>query len=363
MKALIRYEFKILRWMLIYFILGFGYMAYTYENILADRYKLLILEPITSSTYMINIGIAYLRGINNGIICIGLIGILLMIYLQVKDSKSIEVGRFLKVLPIKGKTYYRVKVIGGVLTFTIPYLISCLCLIGTKGKYSEIFNDFYSLHPRYEEFVHAESMGMFLQVLFTTYLILLFSYLFLMSMQYIISHAVSALIIGILVGGVPAYLGVTITGICNEIIPANYEDFVKYLLPWSYTSDLINFSKGYANVGSFRDARLFKIPYIEIEWLFLLGLCILFWIIGSQLSRYHKVENADQLISSALMKKIFVVGVVVCSACLPLFAQIIGIDLMIRNMWVMSAAMLVTATIGLLVSKKIAYYGDKGGRS
>ena len=363
MKALVRYEFKTLRWMLIYFILGFGYMAYAYNDILADQYKWTFLQPITSSTYVSNIGIEYLLGINTGIIYIGLIGILLMIYLQVKDSKSVEVGRFLKALPISGKTYYKVKAIGGVLTFTIPYLISCLWLISVKSRYSEILNDFYSLHPRYEEFIQVESVGMFLQVLFTTYLILLFSYLFFMCMQYIISHPVSALIIGVLVGGVPAYLGGTLVGIYNEIGYGYYENILEYLLPWSYTSNLMNLRMSYREVGSFRNASLFEISSIEIKWVILLGLCILFGMVGLQLSRYHKVEGADQLIPSPIMKKVFVGGVVVCSACLPIFAQMIGIDLMIRNMWVMSVAMLTTAIIGLLISKKIAYYGDKGGRS
>lgn len=363
MKALIRYEFKILRWMLIYFILGFGYMAYTYGSILDDQYKWLILSPITSSTYVSNIGTQYLLSINKGMIYIGLIGIFLMIYLQVKDSKSIEVGRFLKALPISGKTYYKVKAVGGVLSITIPYLISCLWLISVKGRYSEIFNDFYSLHPSYEDFIRVESVGMFLQVLFTTYLILLFSYLFLMCMQYIISHPVSALVIGALVGGTPAYLGSILVGLYNEMGYGYYENPLEYLLPWAYTSNLMNLRMSYREVGSFRNASLFEIPSIEVKWAILLGLCILFWIVGLQLSCNYKVEGADQLIPSSIMKKVFIGGVVVCSACLPPFAQMIGINLRIRNMWIMSIAMLITAIIGLLVSKKIAYYGDKGGRS
>ena len=138
-------------------------------------------------------------------------GILLLVYLQFKKDKSIEIGRFIKALPYTNGERAFVKIGMGLMSFTIPFLIYTVIVFGIRAYYTDLFGEIFRVTAYEEIGIYLNRISVYVGVLSVTYIRLLMIYLILITGEYLISHNIGSLVITVLSAMAPAYLWTSIT--------------------------------------------------------------------------------------------------------------------------------------------------------
>ena len=143
--------------------------------------------------------------------------------------------------------------------------------------------------------------------------------------------------------------------------------FTSYIQPWIYPTDVKHNSFVYDM--DYPDAIVdnFNINYIYYEGIMLkigitLAIAITSIIVGYILSNKSRVEDSDAFISFKWARRVFVVGVTLCSALL--IGDIIQLVLMRFNtigLIPLQIVMIVGGAIGFIVSKKLVSVKAKQG--
>ncbi len=367
-KALVKHETRNMKWMLLYFILvAIGGVMF-FNTVLNGQYASFLSGMLINSESVILSAVNQLA--NMIALPIGL-GILLMIFLQFKDSKSVEVGNFLKALPISNREYFVTKLIGGIVALTIPTLILIIGVIFIRNGNMNWINDVNSASIVVDFIVKSGSIINITTILILCYLVSISTYTFLFMIQYIITNITSGLVIGSLVWLSPLFLigsiGVIYGRVIEKIIPSDgvliktAEKAYEYIQPWFYPSSM----KYQDGLGEMYQGVGMNIQFVYYEGLILkIGITLLISIlsitVGYVLSKKSKVEDSDEFIIFKWARVVFVIGVTVCSALLlTVIPQIfIGVYGSISFI-VLQIIMLVGAILGFVVSKRLIRVRNK----
>lgn len=352
-KALIKHEIKTLKWILLYFFLAVGIYAGMITNRLHNFYISYLEQGIGRENIISCHFMSVFQGEYGLFVILCGIGIILLINTQFKEIKNNEVGRFLKGLPVSGKKVYVVKTLCGMFTYTVPFVILGGYLMMIRASNYTWLQPLLEVTSFSSLFELVNGWEYLLVQLLMYYLIISFAYYFLVIMQYLIMSTKAGIAIGLLISFVPVYLELII-----ERRRVGWIDQTVYL-PWLYgmSGRQYGFSSGnqYISIGIIQNMGL-KIGYLCV-------LTVVCAILGYRLSQRFRVEQMDLMMPLKISRIIFILGVTLCSALLPIFIK----ENMMRysrntNYWLILLAMAVLGLVGFVVSRKIATLGMKEGR-
>lgn len=370
-KALVKHETRNMKWMLLYFLIVAVGGITTFNFSLKAEYMAILRNGIAPDTPLILSGIT---SAFKSVVVSSAVGIMLLIYLQFKDSKSVEVGNFLKALPISNKEYFVTKFLGGLISLTIPTLILMAGVLAIRSNNMIWVSDIHSISIFPEIIEKADSIINIASVLTMSYLVAIATYSFLFMIQYVVMNISAGILIGGLVWFSPTFIAISVVMLYEQFIGNNlaldkkiveFSRIIRnYIEPWSYP----------VNVGSFYlfDGTRYNPIFDEIntnimyyDGLFLkiiisLIVAIASIIAGYALSKKSKVEDSDTLIAFRWARKVFIAGVTVCSAFLLAMTSTIFTG---RNNSMgflkLHAILLIGGIIGFLISKKITAVKNK----
>lgn len=369
-KVLIRHEWKSLKWLFIYFSLVFIGLIYIMNHEMTYIYKEFLREG-TSRWMLSNSFTEFLGRTYPTWMSMIILGVALMVYIQFREVKNIGVGYFLKALPIGDKKVYLIKVGCGMLTYTIPFIFAVLALIYVRGEYLVWMEDAIWMNTAGSILEILEGPKYLFYSFALYYSIIALTYLFLVMMQYLITHPVVSVIISVISAGVPLLLFHFINEVyiiylavadhMEQNMIQGFRSIGDYVLPWLHGGVQRSDSLATNPFLSGQEDIYFRyIEHIEVKFIttFILGL-ICFGI-GYQLSHLLRVENAGQFIPLKGIRTAFVLGVTLCSgaavglSCIYMsgYQRPIGFI----NLHIL---MLVGALIGYGISRKLASIGIK----
>ena len=373
-KALVKHETRNMKAMMLYFLLiAIGGILY-FNSTMNSNYIDTLTRGMRQDVSLVLDSVRYLA--NDITIPLG-IGILLMIYLQFKDSKSVEVGNFLKSLPINNREYYTTKLIGGLISLTVPMLVLVAGILLVRSNNMFWISDIYATSLFPEILAKGDSIINIISIFTMVYMVAISTYTFLFTVQYIVMNISAGLVLGSLFWMSPMFIIGSITMLYSEVIEKIHpmiekrlkisNIFTSYIQPWIYPTDVKHNSFVYDM--DYPDAIVdnFNINYIYYEGIMLkigitLAIAITSIIVGYILSNKSRVEDSDAFISFKWARRVFVVGVTLCSALL--IGDIIQLVLMRFNtigLIPLQIVMIVGGAIGFIVSKKLVSVKAKQG--
>lgn len=374
-KALIKHETRNMKWMSFYFLLISISGVLLFNASLNAKYMEILSGDLVSDESVIILAISTV--LNSIMVAIG-IGILLMIYLQFKDSKSIEVGNFLKVLPISNKEYYITKLVGGLIALTIPTIILIVGVLIIRSNNMIWISDIHSISFFPELIIKSDSVVNLTSILIMSYLVAVSTYVFLFMMQYILTNIVSGLIIGMfvwlspifLLGSLSAIYGGFFTRVSgfNVSLIKWQEVLLNYIQPWIYPSHLSSFNTGesFEYNPILDNIQFMYYKGIPFKIIIMLIITVVSIAIGYVLSKKSRVEDSDAFISFKWAKRLFVIGVTTCSAFLladigQMFFSGFGSFGSFNSLSfiMISLIMLIGGIIGFIISRKIITVNNK----
>lgn len=369
-KALVKHETRNMKWMMLYFLLVALGGVLIFNTNLDSIYIDILKRGITPDTSIITENIRLT--LSTIMMPMGL-GILLMIYLQFKDTKSVEVGNFLKALPINNREYYITKFVGGLISLTIPTIILIAGILIIRNANMIWISDIHGVSIFPELVIKADSVVNSVAIFIMAYLVALSTYAFLFMIQYIVMNITAGLVIGLLVWLTPSFLLISASWLYGHLIDKSFKIFgtaievvenliIEYILPWTYAFGL----NTYNTFDSFEYDPIFDnihLLYYEglVTKIFItLAITIIGGLIGYVLSKKSRVEDNDTLINFKWARRVFVVGVTICSAFL--LADIAKMFIGRYNdstMVIINLMLVAGAAIGFIVSRKITMVKSK----
>lgn len=371
-KALVKHETRNMKWMLLYFLTVVIGGLLSFNSNLNGGY----INFLTNSISPDNTGVLYsLRTLLSDIIVVVGVGILIMIYLQFKDSKSVEVGNFLKALPISNREYYFTKFMGGLISLTIPTMILIAGILAIRSSHMQWISDIHLLSAFPELVMKSDSMINITAVLIMSYLVAVSTYAFLFIVQYIVMNITAGLLIGSLIWLSPVYIigsiGVIysktieklfIVNSSREVLFKLEESVFNYIQPWTYPVNISNLSTlnkvDYNPMFDYGQFLYFE--GVGIKIIITLAITVGSIALGYLLSNKSKVEDNDALISFKWARYLFVVGVTICSSLL-----LADIAIILFGMYdsigylVLHITMLIGGVLGYIISRKMTRIKNK----
>lgn len=315
-KALVRHEMRNIWPVLIYFIgcmvVGLWGMAAnlkdTYINYLGGGYRegweIYFAQPLQ------NMG-------EQGIVFLGA-GVLLLLYLQFKDNKSLQVSSFMKSLPYTNKEVYKVKLSCGFLTITVPFILGSLGVLGIRSHMNGFLVYIEQIAAIGSEFKELNNLGYILLYLLLFYGIILFLYLFGFWMEYLVNNNVASLVIsGLSLGAVP-FIVASYGGYVQYFISMKrntsrlFEAMIKAVCPVTY---LISENKYYQiyNAVENRNSGVYVTisDFMGIKLMILAVLIVILLMAIVICNKNYKAENQEAFMSTIWAERVLKVGVVI----------------------------------------------------
>ena len=363
-KALVKHETRNMKWMLLYFLTIVIGGVLSFNSDLKGEYINFLTTGLSPDRSII---LHSLRGLLSFIIVPIGFGILLMIYLQFKDSKSVEVGNFLKSLPVSNKEYYLTKFMGGFISLTIPLAILIVGVLAIRSSNMSWISDIQNISVFPDLVEKSNSIINTVSILTMSYLVAISTYAFLFMVQYIVMNIIAGLVIGSLIWASPTFIIMSLGMIYNQAIRSLFspsgdtlfkieETVFNYIQPWTYPVNVpnieIQYSTGIDTMFDYGQIIYFK--GLGAKILITLSIALLSIALGYILSKKSRVEDSDTLISFKWARRLFVIGVTVCSSLL--LADISTVFLGFHDsigFIMLHIIMIIGAIIGFIVSRRM----------
>ena len=371
-KALVKHETRNMKWMLLYFLLVSIGGILVFSSNLTGEYMEILRNGMTPDRA---VNISAVRSVLDTMIAPMGIGVLLMIYLQFKDSKSVEVGNFLKALPISNKEYYITKFIGGLVSITLPVLILIVGVLAIRTSNMSWVSDIQAISVFPELMMKADSAINITAILLMGYMVVISTYAFLFMMQYIVMNITAGLVIGCLVWLSPGFILLSIAQLYGQYMGKGLlflrhsetrlnlvEMVFNYIEPWAYPLATISVQGPLnGNINYLLD-KVYLMYYdgLLVKILIPLVIAIVSAFVGYILSKKSRVEDSDTLISFKWARRTFIAGVTICSALLlGIMSQLFFGLFNQMNFIVLQIIILIGGLIGFFLSRKITMVRTK----
>ncbi|MHC1749219.1 MAG: hypothetical protein AB9856_13025 [Cellulosilyticaceae bacterium] len=375
-KALIKHELRGVKYIFLYFltasIIVLGTIAFEMKAMYIQFLRRGIQFDQTKNIFL---NTFYRHG--RVFLAFMLAGIVLLTYFQFKDIKQQKIGRFLKSLPFQKDDFLKVKVSLGILSYTIPTIIFTVGVIVIRYINMVWLKDFYSAAPIEKLLLKAEGIEYIVTTAIIYYLIITVVYLFLLMMQYIVNNRIAAIVIGTLVFHAPAYILISCSGIYRYYVHSEGMRNILFKMQslaehwgiiWFYGNtrryrllDENNTLTDAINNVSYMDRTQYSVVGIEnitLKIVICIGIILLLGIALYFGNKNYKIEYMEQAISFEWARKVFVIGVTICSAFVLPIIKIIFFDYYIQlGFAVVHTLMIIGAVVGYFIARKIAYMG------
>ncbi|WP_054742662.1 hypothetical protein [Cellulosilyticum ruminicola] len=305
-----------------------------------------------------------------------MLGIVLLVYLQFKKDKSIEIGRFIKALPYTNGQRATVKITMGILSITIPFLIYGLLVLAMRSYYTNLFSEVLRVTAFETVSTYLNRISVYLGILGVAYIRLIMIYLILILGEYLLSHNVGSLIITAVSVMAPAYLWLSnIEEIGSRVDLYQYDEEgiahgIGYYLH-EINSWLEDIYMNYMNTrgGGIKISAGESFNYTTTERGSIVGLiyfvvaviCCL--VIVKQVKK-QRIENIDILIPSQFIRGIFIAGYALCSGCLvrDLSKEVLNQVALGYPRIILDVLLVIGLIVGVIIARKVASIGLQNKR-
>lgn len=345
-KAFIKYEFRSLKWMMLYFLIVCSGVLLLFSETMSGKRRSFLEH--SGIWYISNEFTQELNWIAPFLLIGIILGVILLVYVQFRDAKNIEVGRFLKALPMQSSNIYWIRMGCGIITYTIPFILYAIGIIALRVAHSSWLNDMYSISIWQKRLSVVDSIQYIVLMLFINYLIITLVYLMLLLMQYLISNRIFAIVVTAIGMIIPMYF--------NIMINSRYQ--VDYFLMLPVLYGVLGSTTGESLMNG-EGVTLHFISDIGVKiglLLFMIGIAI---VLGWLSSKHFTVEDQSKLIPKRLCRNIFIAVGTICIALLPQF-YVSGFAMVSEvNMVIHLGTIVILGIVGYIIMYKIAMIGCK----
>lgn len=372
MKALIKHELRNIWMILLYFIgtftLGVGCFA---EDLAADY-----------NSYLWN-GYHYDTATNlldtvsrwgQGYMLMMALGLLVLLYVQFKDNKSVSVSCFIKSLPYTNQQIYGVKLGCGILSFTVPFVVAYSIIVGIGQSHRVWLSMIEQISPVGERLVQLNRIDQLLLYGLLIYSVTLMVYLLGFWMQYLVNSNIASLIItSCSLVGIPYFIymlseyllmifryetgGNKVQGLINMLQELG-------ALVW-LPNYMISHTPG---VEIVMDGNMQKSEYIHtlvqmesvgIKILLMLLISLILFLAIVQCNQTYRAENQERFMGYRWAQTGLKVGVTGCAAGLAIpFVGLVGVNQRVEIL-VLHGVIILFGAIGYGIIHRICKIGQK----
>ena len=296
-----------------------------------------------------------------GIVSIIYMGLIItLVFASFRYEKSVEVSRFLKSLPYTQRERCLVKIGVGSGAITIGMLVFLAELIYLRHYSMNLFAEIMEITALGSMATEIFSLEKILGAVALAYVVLMSAYLFMVMVQYMVSHRMAAIIIGILSALAPLFIIEVSMALFDISWASNIGQVARsivYVMASFVSSATVYGNEGvYGYYGhvSYLTGFIYHLAfYVGVMIASLLG--ILYF------AKANRLENSDLLIPNPVVRVIFMVGVSMCgglsiSGLLNIF---FGGVLLMANPLPIVILFGIGVVISFLIAKKIAFIGIK----
>ena len=260
-------------------------------------------------------------------------------------DKDHETGRFLKALPFTMRERVFVKIGLAMISFLINFVILSIGMFFLRAKVYTVYREVFEVTNIEGAVRQIFSVGFIAKSLLFLFLICIGFYLFLVTMQFMMSHNVGSVVSSVFIFFAPLFLLASII----ELIGDRYRGFFSWL---GYV--VVELLRGPIETGFLMvDGEICgRYQYIDgcIEYVGFWSIFIAIMLIAiNRLSRTYSVEKSDIFIGNKVFRGIYMVGVAVCGAFLLADAYILVLN---REVNIICYIILI---VGLVISSVVSY--------
>ncbi|WP_070000719.1 hypothetical protein [Cellulosilyticum sp. I15G10I2] len=285
-------------------------------------------------------------------------GMIILIYFQFKNDKSIDIGRFLKALPYTNMQRCLVKIVAGILSFSIPFIVFSVGLIALRSHAILQFKEAYSVLSYESVIMSINSLENLIYLLVLVQMVYTAVYLFIFMVQYLMNNNIGSLVVSIFSLAAPAFIVIS----AWEIYRFPYYTRIKFERLFLPIYSIIVQRKTFVFESGTMNKHVLFWSYIEdigLKILIAAVIGLLCWGVICQAAKKSKIEDADVLIPHPISRGIFIIGVSVCAAFLVAdISKFLILPLIMDDTTLMTQVMLVIGgVLGFIIAKKIGYIG------
>ncbi len=295
------------------------------------------------------------------------IGILLLLYLQFKDNKSLQISGFIKSLPYTNQEVYRVKLGYGLSIITVPFALMSIGVIVIRSNIDTFFTYIERISIIGNEIRAMNSYSNILLYLLVVYGILIFLYLFGFWMQYLVNNNVVSLVIsGLSLTAVP-FIVTSCQGYLQTMIDIKtntrcvLEALIKVVCPFRYLGGQNKYYQVYnIATGGNSGIHLFKNTFMVLKLMILVVLIVMLLMAIHECNKNHKAENQERFISINWAERLFKIGVVIsCMGLVILMFEGIGGIYGVVYKVILHIVMIIAGIIAYFIVNKICAIGKR----
>lgn len=286
--------------------------------------------------------------------------IIILVFASFRYEKSVEVSRFLKSLPYTQRERCLVKIGVGSGAITIGMLVFLAGLIYFRYYSMNLFAEVMEITALGNVAAEIFSLEKILGAVVLAYVVLMAAYLFMVMVQYMISHRMAAIIIGILSALAPVFI--------IEVSMALFD------VPWDsgigqaarsityVMTSFVNWVPIYGNGDEYRYYH--HISYLTgfiYHLAFYVSVMIASLLGTLYFAKVNRLENSDLLMPHSAVRGIFMVGVSVCGGLSigGLLSIFFGDVLLMPSPLPTVILFVIGVIISFFIAKKIAFIGIK----
>lgn len=362
-RSILKHEIRSMKWISLLSVIISFFIILMFSINLNTRYESMILDGISRNKTLIKDAIERITPM--ALLLFTVIAII-QVFMQFQSEKGQEVGRFLKSLPIKRETFFKVKILIGLVNITLGFIVLIIGLIIVRKSNMFWIKDIYRISLISAPFIEMDSVSTILKEIGIIYFVVISFYTFLFMIQYTFTNTVGGIVTGILIWLAPLFLlWATILTLGRFNIISMYKSELlnkilgkaNWLLPWTYPIDYdsIDLIRDHAGRGI---AGRYIIENLSLKYLVSIILSSLNITIAYKFAKNSKIEDENRIIIFKIFRQIFKFGVTICSGLLVsmIFNRFLMIEI---NNILFLIIILVSAYIGYFISNKITEVGNR----
>ena len=260
-------------------------------------------------------------------------------------DKDHEIGRFLKALPFTMRERVFVKIGLAMSSFLINFCILSVGMFVLRSKVYKVYREVFDVTNIEGAVRQIFSVGFIAKCLLFLFLICVGFYLFLVLMQFMMSHNIGSVVSSVFIFFSPLFLVQSMI----ELVEDKYNSFLIWLA--YIVAELL---EGPREIGFLMVDGILcdRYEYIDgcIEYVGFWGLFIVIMLIAiNRLSRTYSVEKSDIFINNKVFRMIYMIGVAICGAFL-----VADIYILVLNREV-NIVCYIVLIVGLVISGVVSY--------
>lgn len=368
MKALVKHELRNIWMMILYFIGCFGVIIWKFSSGIQSEYNDYLWNGYEYGMGSNLLGqLTYVSEVY--IVAMG-IGLLVLLYIQFRDNKSIGVSSFIKSLPYTNGQIYSVKLGCGILSFTIPFLLGHGVIVAIGQNAKEWLSVIERVSPAGAEIAMRNDLGQLILYGVLIYSITLMLYMLGFWMQYVVNPNVPSLIVSVCSIMAPYFVVVTITEYLRGLVEGKVlNEILKYLNALQslllIPSHFEERGPGYRiHMGNFNEtfyiSGLYDVDWMGSKSIIFLLIAFIFVLAIMVCNKSYLAENQEMFVSRKWAERLLKTSVTVCSVCVGIFITIGFFNTQGTQFIIMlHLAMIICGVVGYLIIRRICKIGQR----